>query len=458
MGHTLNLGGGDGIDVSLDFSGGVSLAGGDHLSANLLCIIGVSGVKNRGKTRTSSAMAVVPSRPSRREALSWDFARSTSAMVGLIDIRVHSLSVKWVRSSTFMRLARQSAGKAGNGTGDRLFRNKVDTPETGVRVGSGEGHVRVGKVVAGDDVGQPAAQEGARAQRPVPVTKDALHDEHGPVVGRLPSDTLDGDGEVDGVHRVVADADFGADKLGGGVGLAAEGDGVGGHGEGGKVLFGELDEGVVLDGAGADEGHPVGGVVFGNVGLEVRLGNRVDVFLGAEDGVSERGAWQGSAKQRGVGGRRHTLEGDRVQVVKDDLFILLLDLFLLPQNHVALPLNRRLFELGVLENVGQDVDRLGDVLVERLGVVDGLLARGVGVEVGAEVLDLELELGLGARPGALEGEVLSPGEHGTRDCPAHSPRESGLCHWRWAHPRGSRRRSRGRRWRWMRRGWSLWRR
>lgn len=304
LGHTLNLGGGDGVDVSLDFSGGVSLAGGDHLSANLLCIIGVSGVKNRGKTRTSSAMAVVPSRPSRREALSWDFARSTSAMVGLIDIRVHSLSVKWVRSSTFMRLARRSAGKAGNGTGDRLFRNKVDTPETGVRVGSGEGHVRVGKVVAGDDVGQPAAQEGARAQRPVPVTKDALHDEHGPVVGRLPSDTLDGDGEVDGVHRVVADADFGADKLGGGVGLAAEGDGVGGHGEGGKVLFGELDEGVVLDGAGADEGHPVGGVVFGNVGLEVRLGNRVDVFLGAEDGVSERGAWQGSAKQRGVGGRR----------------------------------------------------------------------------------------------------------------------------------------------------------
>ena len=35
LGHTLNLGGGDGVDVSLDFSGGVSLAGGDHLSANL---------------------------------------------------------------------------------------------------------------------------------------------------------------------------------------------------------------------------------------------------------------------------------------------------------------------------------------------------------------------------------------------------------------------------------------
>lgn len=140
-------------------------------------------------------------------------------------------------------------------------------------------------------MGQPAAQQGAGTQRPIPVTKDALHDEHGPVVGRLPSDTLDGDGEVDGVHGVVSDSDFGADKFGGGVGLATEGDGFGGNGEGGKVLFGELDEGFVLDGTGTDQGHPVGSVVFGNVGLEVGLGDGVDVFLGAEDGVSERGAW-----------------------------------------------------------------------------------------------------------------------------------------------------------------------
>lgn len=171
-----------------------------------------------------------------------------------------------------------------------VFGNEIDTPETGVRVGSRKGHVRVGKVVAGDDMGQPAAQQGARAQGPIPVTKDTLHDEHGPVVGRLPSDTLDGDGEVDGVHRVVSDPDFGTDKLGRGVGLATEGDGVGGHGEGGKVLFGELDERIVLDGAGTDQGHPVGSVVFGNVGLEIRLGDRVDVFLGAEDGVSKRRA------------------------------------------------------------------------------------------------------------------------------------------------------------------------
>jgi hypothetical protein len=60
----------------------------------------------------------------------------------------------------------------------------------------------------------------------------------------------------------------------------------------------------------------------------------------------------------------------------------------------------------VLEDVREDVDRLGDVLVERLGIVDSLLARGVGVQVRAEVLDFELEAGLRARFGALESEML----------------------------------------------------
>lgn len=95
-----------------------------------------------------------------------------------------------------------------------------------------------------------------------------------------------------------------------------------------------------------------------------------------------------------------------MQVVKDDLLELLVHLLLLTKDHVPLPLDGRLVELRVLENVREDVNSLVDVLVERLGVVDGLLPRGVGVEVGAKVLDLELELGLVARLGALEGEVL----------------------------------------------------
>lgn len=71
LGDALNLFGGDGIDVSLDFAGGVSFAGGDQLSANLPRQVSQVKVrKEKGKRRTSSAMAVVPSRPNNKEALS----------------------------------------------------------------------------------------------------------------------------------------------------------------------------------------------------------------------------------------------------------------------------------------------------------------------------------------------------------------------------------------------------
>ena len=53
----------------------------------------------------SSAMAVVPSRPSNKLALSWLFARSTSATVGETLIRVHSRSVKCSRSSRLTRFS-----------------------------------------------------------------------------------------------------------------------------------------------------------------------------------------------------------------------------------------------------------------------------------------------------------------------------------------------------------------
>jgi len=64
------------------------------------------------------------------------------------------------------------------------------------------------------------------------------------------------------------------------------------------------------------------------------------------------------------------------------------------------------FKLGVLEDVRDDVDGLGDILAEGLGVVDRLLAQGVCIEVCAEVLHLKLEGVLGAMAGALEGHML----------------------------------------------------
>ena len=78
-------------------------------------------------------------------------------------------------------------------------------------------------------------------------------------------------------------------------------------------------------------------------------------------------------------------------MVKDDLLVLLVDLLLLTDYDVALALDGGALELRVLEDVRDDVDGLGDVLAEALGVVDGLLARGVRVEVGAEVLYFKFE-------------------------------------------------------------------
>jgi hypothetical protein len=63
-----------------------------------------------------------------------------------------------------------------------------------------------------------------------------------------------------------------------------------------------------------------------------------------------------------------------VQVVEDNLLKLLVDLLLLAEDDITLALDGLGLELGVLEDVGEDVDGGGDVVVEGLGVVDGVLA------------------------------------------------------------------------------------
>lgn len=271
-----------------------------------------------------------------------------------------------------------------------VFGHEVDAPETSVGVRRGEGHERVGEVVGGDDVREARGEERRCAEAAIPVAEDALHDHHREVVGRAPANALHGDSDVGSGDFVVADANFRADEGRFGVGQAPEGDGGGRDGERGEVLLGELDELCVLDAAGSDENHAVGGVVGLDVRGEVVPLDGEDVRLGTEDGATEGLA----------------LEGDGVEVVEDDLLELLVDLLLLAEDYVALALDGGGLELGVLEDVGDDVDGGGDVLAEALGVVDGLLARGVGVEVRANILDFELERVLCAPAGALEGHVL----------------------------------------------------
>lgn len=48
----------------------------------------------------------------------------------------------------------------------------------------------------------------------------------------------------------------------------------------------------------------------------------------------------------------------------------LLDFLGFPENDITLTLNGRSLELRVLENIGKDIDSLGDIGVEGLGVVD----------------------------------------------------------------------------------------
>jgi hypothetical protein len=95
-----------------------------------------------------------------------------------------------------------------------------------------------------------------------------------------------------------------------------------------------------------------------------------------------------------------------VQVVEHDLFELLVHLLLFPQNHIPLSLNRGLLQLAILQNVANNVDTLLHVLAKALGIIHRLFARGVSIEVGAEVLDLEFQGVLRTAVGALEGHVF----------------------------------------------------
>lgn len=62
LGDALNLLGGDGIDVSLDFSGSVSFAGGDQLSANLWQVASQSSQVNQVNVRREEKRDARPRR------------------------------------------------------------------------------------------------------------------------------------------------------------------------------------------------------------------------------------------------------------------------------------------------------------------------------------------------------------------------------------------------------------
>ena len=99
-------------------------------------------------------------------------------------------------------------------------------------------------------------------------------------------------------------------------------------------------------------------------------------------------------------------EGGGLEVVEDDVVRRVVGLADLLQDHAALALQLLGGEGGVGQDVADDVGGERQVLLQDLAVVGGLLARGVGVEVAADVLDLAGDGGGVALLGALEGHVL----------------------------------------------------
>lgn len=124
------------------------------------------------------------------------------------------------------------------------------------------------------------------------------------------------------------------------------------------MLLGKVNELLVGDATGTDKDHAVSSVVGLDVVGQLGAGDVADVLLGAEDGAAQ-----------GL-----VLVGGGVEVVEDYLVELLLDLLGLAQDNIAFPLNGRGLELGVLEDIGKDVDGLRDIGVECPGKVDSVLA------------------------------------------------------------------------------------
>lgn len=227
----------------------------------------------------------------------------------------------------------------------------------------------------------------AAALRAIPGADQGVGDHERNVILIAPSAAFNSDGDVGQRQRVVAHANLRAGEAAGREQRRLSIEGVL---QLSQLLLGQLHQVVVLDAAGGGQ-HDARRVVVGvDVVLQVLSRDRFDVLGGAEDGVAQR----------------RSLIGGGVQVIEHDLLQVALHLLHLAQDDAALALDLGLAQLGVLDDVAEDFDGLRHVLRQTFGVEDGLLAAGVGVEVRAEVLDFQLEVGLRALGGAFERHVL----------------------------------------------------
>ena len=146
----------------------------------------------------------------------------------------------------------------------------------------------------------------------------------------------------------------------------------------------------VIDVSGGRKHHVPGAVALGQKLSELCTGEAGDALARAQDRPAERLAGKRRIEHQVIDDVVRTVAGGR------DLL----------QDHLALALQLVGRIARVLQDVGQDIERDADVVLERAGVVGGGIEAGGRVELATHLLDLLGDILCGAPSRPLEGHVL----------------------------------------------------
>ena len=212
---------------------------------------------------------------------------------------------------------------------------------------------------------------GARAEEPIPLAQDLLHQHERDGVLVRPAHGLEGHGDG-GVRIGVVDLHSlrGGEPLRdgghhGAVGrLAREvAEGAVGHFHELRVRRWGRSHVIVVQRTCSGDHHTRRGVVRLDVVDQVGTADALDVLLGTQNRVAKTAA----------------LVGRRVEEVEHHLVLVLEHVLHLEEDRVALAVYRCGIVVGVQKNVAQDVHGVADVFVETTGIVHGLLATRIAI-------------------------------------------------------------------------------
>ncbi len=188
------------------------------------------------------------------------------------------------------------------------------------------------------------------------------------------------------VHQVAGFAHVAADIAGG----FEHGRRARGHRQAGEALFHLLGERRMIDRAGGDHEHPVGGVVAREIVADLARREALDGIRRAEDRPSERLA--------AIGDLGKLVEHNVVGRVVGRADLLQDDVFFAPQFFLV--------ERRFRQDVGENIDRERHMVPEHAGIIGGGFRGCRGVEFAADIFDFLGDVACAAAGGALEGHVL----------------------------------------------------